>query len=85
MYKLKLLKKWKIYDIFHVSLLEQNTTKKRRVNKTIQLKFEAGNDKEYEVERIRDNAIYAMELETSYLPRLYYLVNWKNYPEKENT
>ena len=30
--KLKLLKKWKIYNIFHVFLLEQNTTKKRQVN-----------------------------------------------------
>ena len=25
-YKLKLLKKWKIHDVFHMSLLEQNTT-----------------------------------------------------------
>ena len=33
-YKLKLPKKWKIYNVFHGFLLEQNTTKKGRVNDT---------------------------------------------------
>ena len=28
-YKLKTLKQWKIYNVFHVSLLEQNSIKKR--------------------------------------------------------
>ena len=51
-----------------------------------QLEFEAGGDnKEYEVEGIRDSAVYARELEASHLPGLYYLVFWKNYPEDENT
>ena len=31
-YKLILPKKWRIYDIFHVSLLDQDTTKKGQVN-----------------------------------------------------
>ena len=31
-YKLELPKKWRIYDVFHVSLLEQDTTKKGQVN-----------------------------------------------------
>ena len=39
---------------------------------------------EYEVEAIIDNAIYAKEVE-EHLPDLYYLVFWKDYPEKENT
>ena len=52
-YKLKLPKKWRIHDVFHVSLLEQNTTKKGRVNNTqLNFEFEAGNDKEYEVDGI---------------------------------
>ena len=50
-YKLKLPKKWRIHDVFHVSLLEQDTTKKGRVN-DMQLEFEAGDDKEYEVDGI---------------------------------
>ena len=34
-YKLELSRKWKIYDVFHVSLLEQNTTKKKWVEKKV--------------------------------------------------
>ena len=33
-YKLELPKKWRIHNIFHIFLLEQDTTKKRRVNDT---------------------------------------------------
>ena len=84
-YKLELLKKWRIHDVFHVSLLEQDTTRKGRVDENV-TEFEAGsNDKEYEVEGIRDSAVYAKESVTGYLPGLYYLVSWKNYPEEENT
>ena len=74
-YKLKLLKKWRTHDVFYVSLLEQDTTRKGWVNKTTELDFKAGDDKEYEVERIRDSAMYAIELEAGHLPELYYLVN----------
>ena len=55
-YKLELLKKWKIHDVFHVLLLEQNTTKKERVDKnaTELAKLDTGNNKggEYKVEAI---------------------------------
>ena len=62
-YKLKLPKKWRIHDVFYVSLLEQNTTKKERVNDTpLDFKFEAGNGEEYEVDGIWDSAVYAREL-----------------------
>ena len=84
-YKLKLLKKWKIHNAFHVSLLEQDTTKKGLIDKTTQLDFEAGDNKKYEVGGIWDSVVYAMELEAGHLPGLYYLVNWKGYPEEEST
>ena len=74
-YKLELPKKWRIHDIFHVSLLEQDTTRKERVDETTQLEFEAGDDEEYKVEEIRDSAVYAMESEAGHLLRLYYLVD----------
>ena len=74
-YKLELPKKWRIHDVFHMLLQEQNTTKKGRVDETTQLDFEGGDDKEYEVEEIRDSAVYAMESEAGHLPGLYYLVN----------
>ena len=54
-YKLKLPKRWRIHNVFHMSLLEQDTTKKGRMDKKTaeQLEFEAGsNNEEYKVERI---------------------------------
>ena len=47
-------------------------------------KFDAGDNKEYKVEAIKDSAIYAKKVE-GYLLSLYYLVSWKGYPKKENT
>ena len=74
-YKLKLQKKWRIYDVFYVSLLEYDTIKKGQIDETTtQLKFETGNNgKKYKVEAIRNSAVYARELE-GHLPDLYYLV-----------
>ena len=87
-YKLELPKKWRIHDVFHVSLLEQNTTKKEGVNDTqLDFEFEAvdNKDKEYEIDGIWDSAVYAKESAIGQLPGLYYLVLWKGYPEEENT
>ena len=78
-YKLELPKKWRIHDVFYVLLLEQDTTKKGRVN-DMQLEFEAGNNKEYEVDGIWYSAVYARK-SAEQLPRLYYLVLWKSYPK----
>lgn len=73
-YKLKLYNKQKIYDIFHVLLLKQDITKKRQVDENIiQLKFEIGNNKKYEVKIIWDNAVYAKKLNNN-LSGLYYLI-----------
>ena len=83
-YKLELPKKWKIYNVFHVFLLEQDTIKKEWINDMqLDFKFEAGNDKEYEVDGIWYNAVYAKE-SAGQLPGLYYLVSWKGYLEEEN-
>ena len=46
--------------------------------------FDADDNKKYEVEAIKDSAIYAKEAEGQ-LPGLYYLVPWKRYPEEEST
>ena len=75
-YKLELPKKWRIYDVFYLSLLKQNTTRKEQVdeNATTELEFEADDDEEYKVKRIRDSAVYAKELDTKHLLELYYFV-----------
>ena len=85
-YKLELPKKWRIHDVFHMTLLEQDTTRKGRVDENA-TELDAGdNDSgEYEVEAIRDSAVYARESESGHLLGLYYLVSWKGYPEEENT
>ena len=64
-------------------LLEQDTTKKGRVNKKI-MELEANNSKEYKMEAIWNSAVYTNKAE-GYLPGLYYLVGWKKYLEEENT
>ena len=57
-----------------MSLLEEDITKKERVNKKMtELDFETGNSEEYKVEVIRDSAVYNRESE-SHLPGLYYLI-----------
>lgn len=84
-YKLKLPKKWRIHDIFHVLLLKNNIIKKNWVDKmTSQLKFKINNkSKECKVKEIWVNAIYTREL-GGHLPGLYYPVLWKGYFKEEN-
>ena len=71
-YKLELPKKWKIHNVFHVSLLKQDITRKERVEKVPELNV--GDDsKEYEVEAIWDSTIYIRESE-GHLPGFHHLV-----------
>ena len=63
MYKLELLTKEKIHNVFYMLLLKQDTTKKEQVDKALldpkkDLKFEARGNKEYKVETLIDSAVY---------------------------
>ncbi len=49
-----------------------------------EVEFEAGDNKEYEVEAIIDSVVYGQQANDQ-IPGLYYLILWKGYPEKENT
>ena len=76
-----------MHNIIHVSLLEQDTMKKGRINKLFsepKPEFDVSNNKEYKVEAIIDNAVYAKKVE-KHLSGLYYLVSWKNYSKEEST
>ena len=80
-YKLELIKNWKIHDVFYMSLLKQDTTRKGREFSVPE--FEPGNDKEYEVEAIQNGAVYTKKVDR-HLLELYYLVAWKGYLKEEN-
>ena len=68
-----------------MSPLEKDITKKEQVDENVrELEFNTNDSKEYKVKAIRDNAVYAKELE-GYLPGLHYLVAFKGYPQEENT
>ena len=85
-YKLEFPKRWRMHNVFHVSLLEQDTTKKERVDKRVrELELEAGNSEEYKVEAIWQSAVYASKSKSGQPPGLFYLVAWKRYIEEENT
>ena len=76
-YKLDLPFKWKIHDVFHMSLLEQDTTRKEQMNELFpepELEFHAGDNKKYKVEAIIDSIVYAKKTK-GHLPGLYYLVS----------
>lgn len=75
-YKLKLSKKWKIYDVFHILLLEQDKTRKTQIDKNAtQLEFKPNDNEKYKVKGIRDNAVYVKILKADYLLKIYYLVS----------
>ena len=87
-YKLELTREWRIHDVFYMSLLEQDITRKRRVDKEVrQIEFDKSDDEseKYKVETIRGSAVYTRESETGHLPGLYFLVSRKGYLEEENT
>ena len=70
-----------------MSLLEQDTTKKGRVDKALpepEKEFEARDNKEYEVKAIIDSTVYDQQADDE-ISGLYYLILWMGYPKKENT
>lgn len=69
-----------------MSLLEQNITKKRQVNKLldIELRFNAGKNKRYKVKAIKDNVVHFNAAAKGQFLGLYYLVSWKNYSKNES-
>lgn len=79
-YKLELPKRSKIYNVFYVLLLKQDTTRKMQVDVNInRLDFQTGNSKECKVEKIWNSANHGKMLELGQQPGFYHLISWKNY------
>ena len=59
-----------------MSLLEQNTTKKGRVNKNNVAKLDTGDNKggEHKIKAICDSVVYTRESKSGFLSGVYYLV-----------
>ena len=49
-----------------------------------ELEFNIGDNKKYEIEAIKDSAVYAKKAK-EHLPGLYYLVSWKSYSKEKST
>lgn len=50
----------------------------------IKLEFKAGNNEKCVIKEIRNSAVYIQKSELSHLLELYYLIDWKGYPEEKN-
>lgn len=76
-YKLKLFGKTRIYDVFYLSVLKQNSTRKKQVDKndTKELDVDNKDSWEYKLEAISDGTIYVKESKSGHPLWLYNLVS----------
>ena len=89
-YKLELHSRWRIHNVFHVSLLEPyipNELEGRA--QTRPEPEEINGDLEYEVEKIVNSEIRQstkkVDRQNKQIKTLFYLVKWKGYPEDKCT
>lgn len=64
-------------------MLKQDITKKEVVNEFFKLKLNLREDKKYQIEAMKDSAVYN-EVAKDQLLELYNLISQKNYPENES-
>ena len=67
-----------------MSLLEQDTTKKKEVEKILKWDTGKNDSKEYKKEAIWVSKVYANKWKLDHLLGFYYLVAWNGYLEEEN-
>ena len=60
--------------MFHISLLEKNTTKRKRVEKMPALDTSNDDNKKYKMEAIWDTSVYDIKSESDYLLGFFSLI-----------
>jgi len=82
--RLTLLRKWKIYNVFHVSLLEPYRTSEHRAppdpSKVLREADDIEQSEEYDV----DEVISSVERGRGNKKRILYLIKWLDYPERKD-
>lgn len=68
-------------------LLEQDSTRKEQVNKLSESepKLNERHDKKYKIEAIKNSAVYDNKVAGDQLPKLYYLIFWKDHLKAKDT
>ena len=73
-YKLELPQKWKICNVFYISLLKLDIAKNKLVERMAKLNVGNNNSKKYKVKGIQDNIVYVNKSELDQLSGFYYLI-----------
>jgi len=83
--RLTLPRKWKIHNVFHVSLLEPYRTSKYRAppdpTKILQEADDIEQSEEYDIEQVMSSAEQGRDNNK----RILYLVQWLDYPERKDS
>ena len=84
LYRLKLSDRWRIHNVFHVSLLEKDSSKQGEIShqRLDDMKFDEGDAHDYAVAGIVNSAVF--DDDDGKAGGLYYLVHWEGCPDSED-